>query len=108
MPGCADLITVYQAAGFPESGDELGLYGAFVFDAAVIDLEAIDRADSIDPADIRDEVAATADYDGVVGSFVGFDADGVVIPQWAWMSVYHNGKWADVVLSKMYLPVISK
>jgi ABC-type branched-subunit amino acid transport system substrate-binding protein len=44
-------------------------WGAFAYDAAQIIIAAIDRADSTNPADIRNEIAATTNYQGVVGTY---------------------------------------
>ncbi len=106
MPGYDNLNTDYQAAGFPNYGDEAQMWGAFAYDAAKIIIAAIDRADSADPVAIRDEIAATADYDGVVGTYEGFDAKGDVIPQWAWLEQYQNGQWVMVYPYKVFLPLV--
>ena len=106
MPGYDTLNADYQAAGFPNYGDEAEMWGAFAYDAARIIIAAIDRADSADPAAIRDEIAATADYDGVVGTYEGFDANGDVIPQWAWLELYQNGEWVMVYPYKVFLPLV--
>ena len=91
MPGYVTFNQAYQAAEFPEYGDEAHVWGALAYDAARIILAAIDRADSIDPADIRDEIAETANYRGVVGTYRGFDAKGDAVPQWIWLASYQNG-----------------
>jgi len=106
MPGYAAFNADYQAAGFPNYGGEADVWGAFAFDAAQIIIAAIDRADSTNPADIRDQIAATADYDGVVGPYAGFDANGDVIPQWAWMTWFLNGDWGDIFPYKVFLPFV--
>ena len=106
MPGYADLLAAYQAAGFPNYGDQLNWWGAFAYDAAQILMGAIDAADSTDPADIRDAIAATADYSGVVGTYEGFDSKGDVIPQWQWLERYKNGDWGVLTFHDIYLPVI--
>jgi branched-chain amino acid transport system substrate-binding protein len=106
MPGYNTLNADYQAAGFPNCGDDAGVWGAFAYDAAKIIIAAIDRADSSNLAAIRDEIAATANYDGVVGTYVGFDARGDVIPQWAWLALYQNGEWVRLYPYKVFLPVV--
>ena len=35
------------------------------------------------------------DYDGVVGTYQGFDAKGDVVPQWDWLVRYQNGEWVE-------------
>lgn len=106
MPGYNDLNTAYQTAGFANYGDEAQMWGAFAYDAAKIIIAAIDRADSTDPTAIRDEIAATANYDGVVGTYEGFDAQGDVIPQWAWLERYQNGQWVMVYPYSVFLPLV--
>lgn len=106
MPGYVTLNTAYQAASFPNHGDEATMWGAFAYDAAKIIIAAIDRADSADPAAIRDAIAATVDYDGVVGTYEGFDTKGDVIPQWAWLEQYENGQWVMLHPSKVFLPLV--
>ena len=108
MPGYDQLNDAYQAAGFPNYGDEAQMWGAFAYDAANIIIAAIDRADSTDPIAIRDAIAATADYQGVVGTYEGFDAKGDVIPQWAWLERYQNGQWVILHPSKIFLPITLK
>jgi ABC-type branched-subunit amino acid transport system substrate-binding protein len=98
MPGYVNFNQDYQAAGFPEYGDEALVWGALAYDAARIIFAAIDRAESIDPTAIRDEIAATANFRGVAGTYEGFDAKGDVIPQWSWLALYQDGEWALVGL----------
>jgi len=106
MPGYDDFNAAYQAAGFPNYGDEAQAWGSYAYDAAKIIIAAIDRADSTDPMTIRDEIAATADYDGVVGTYEGFDAKGDVIPQWSWLELYRNGEWVMVYPYSVFLPLV--
>lgn len=106
MPGYDTLNADYQAAGFPNYGDEAQAGGAYAYDAAKIIIAAIDRADSPDPTAIRDEIATTADYDGVVGTYKGFDAKGDVIPQWSWLELYQNGEWVMMYPYKVFLPLV--
>jgi branched-chain amino acid transport system substrate-binding protein len=106
MPGYVDFNQDYQAAGFLEYGDEALVWGALAYDAARIIFNAMDRAESIDPAAIRDEIAATANYGGVVGTYRRFDANGDTVPQWMWLALYQNGEWALVDLHSVYLPLV--
>ena len=108
MSGYADFDADYVAAGFANYGDEAQMTGAFAYDAAQIIKEAIDRTDSTDPADIRDEVTATNNYPGVVGMYEGFDNKGDVIPQWAWMEQYQDGQWVVIWPYKIFLPIMLK
>ena len=97
MPGYAAFSADYIAAGFPNYGDEPGTFGAFAYDAAQILFQAIDNADSTDPGDIRNALAASGYYDGVVGEYFGFDDKGDVIPQWYWFETFRDGEWGELV-----------
>lgn len=107
MPGYADFNATYMAASFPEYGDEAQMWGAFAYDAAKIILAAIDRADSTDPAEIRDEIAKASTYDGVVGTYEGFDGKGDVIPQWGDITRSLNGDWLSLHPDPATLPANS-
>ena len=107
MPGYAEFNAAYVAASFTKYGDEAQMWGAFAYDAAKIILDAIDRADSTDPADIRDAIASTSGYEGVVGSYQGFDDKGDVIPQWGDMLRSLNGDWLSLHPDPATLPVYS-
>ena len=104
MPGYAEFNAAYVAAAFPEFGDEGQMWGAFAYDAANIILDAIDRADSTDPADIRDAIADTPGHDGVVGTYQGFDDKGDVLPQWGDMLRSLNGDWLSLHPDPAALP----
>lgn len=108
MPGWTSFLAEYQAAGFTNGPSDPGMYGACAYDAAGIIIAAIDRADSTNPAAIRDQIAATEDYEGVVGTYQGFDANGDVIPQWAWLERYQNGQWVILNPSRVFLPMVLK
>lgn len=104
MPGYGAFNTAYQAAGFPNFGDEAAATGAFAYDAANIIIAAIRRAQSVNPTDIRAAIAGTTNYRGVVGTYEGFDVKGDVIPQWAWLERYSSGQWTILHPSKVFLP----
>jgi branched-chain amino acid transport system substrate-binding protein len=102
MPGYVAFEAAYLAAGFSNEPAP-GPFSPSSYDAASITLDAIGRADLIDPPAIRDEIAATADYTGVVGTYQGFDANGDVVPQWAHVEVVENGQWVPAWLqSEIY------
>ena len=105
MPGYAAFNAAYQAAGFPNYGDAAMAWGAYAYDAANIMIAAIRRAQSINPGDIRNAIASTTNYQGVVGIYEGFDAKGDVIPQWAWLERYTNGQWIILHPGKVFLPI---
>ena len=98
MPGWPAFLADYLAAGFPNYGSDPTIFGPYAYDAARILLAAIDRADSTNPAAIRDEVANTRNHVGVVGTYEGFDGNGDVQPQWGWLMRNWAGKWSDVEL----------
>jgi len=106
MPGYEDFNSQYTAEGFPNFGDEAQEWGAFAYDAAQIIIAAIDRADSANPSEIRDQIAATMNYRGVVGTYEGFDSQGDVIPQWAWLQRYQDGEWKVIWSGKIFLPIM--
>jgi branched-chain amino acid transport system substrate-binding protein len=108
MPGYDGLNAQYIAAGFPNFGDEVQEWGAFAYDAAQIIISAIDRADSTDPVQIRDQIAATTTFQGVVGTYEGFDNNGDVTPQWAWLERHQNGQWIIFWPNQVLLPITAK
>lgn len=108
MPGYGAFNAAYQAVGFPNYGDEAMAWGAYAYDAANIIIAAIGRAQSTNPNDIRDAIASTTNYQGVVATYEGFDAKGDVIPQWAWLERYSNGQWMILHPSKVFLPITLK
>lgn len=97
MPGWATFLTDYQAAGFAQEPDYPDIEGAYAYDAARIVMAAIERAGSIDPGAIRNQIAATGNTVGVVGAYHGFDEHGDVIPQWAWLERYQDGQWVTAL-----------
>ncbi|HNT76230.1 MAG TPA: BMP family ABC transporter substrate-binding protein, partial [Anaerolineae bacterium] len=96
MPGWTGLVSDYQAANFVNVPDDPGIFGAFAYDAAGILLDALHRANSPTPADVRSMIGATPSYYGVVGMYEGFDGNGDVLPQWSWIARYQNGDWEPV------------
>jgi len=108
MPGWPAFLAAYQAAGFANEPTDPGLFGPFAYDAAYIIIAAIDRANSTNPAAIRNEIAATSNFAGVVGTYVGFDAKGDVIPQWTSLWRYLSGEWLKVYPFEVFLPAVLK
>ena len=104
MPGYTEFNAAYVAAAFPLYGDEAQMWGAFAYDAANIILDAIDWADSVDPAAIRDAIADTPARQGVVGAYQGFDDKGDVLPQWGDMLRSLNGDWLSLHPDPATLP----
>ncbi len=103
MPGYHAFNLNYQAAGFPNYGSEAGMAGAYAYDAAGMIVEAIRRAGSITPTEIRTALAAASPYQGIVGRYAGFDGKGDVLPQWGWLEERQNGAWISRVPTRVGL-----
>lgn len=108
MPGYPAFLADYQAAGFPNSPTDPSLNGPYAYDAARIIIAAIVRAGSTNPTAIRNAIATTQNFQGVLGTYQGFDSYGDVIPQWAWLERYRNGQWVILNPSQLFLPLILK
>ncbi len=106
MPGYEALDDAYQAADFTYYSAGPGTLGAYAYDGAQVIIAALKRAGSVDPMAIRDQIALTDNYEGVVGTYEGFDAQGDVIPQWSWVERYENGKWGVEQGGEVFLPLI--
>jgi branched-chain amino acid transport system substrate-binding protein len=106
MPGWSRFLADYLAAGYPEPSYDTGTFSAYAYDAANIILDAIHRAGSADKNLIRQQIAATQNYKGVVGFYQGFDSHGDVIPQWSFVEYNHNGFWMIVQPARLFLPVV--
>lgn len=102
MPGYAPYQNAYLAANFLNQPDDAGLWSPFAYDAANIIMDAIRRANSTNPLAIRNAIAATTNFAGVVGIYQGFDAAGDVIPQWGRIEVVENGKWIPAQLNAQF------
>ena len=104
MPGYAAFEAAYLAANFPNEPSP-GYFAPYAYDAANIIMDAIRQANTItDTLAIRDEIAATTNYTGVVGTYQGFDANGDVVPQWASIEVVENGEWVPAWLQGEVYP----
>src|SRR3989304_2189513 len=66
-------------------------WGGFPRGAAQSFSPAIAAADSTDPAMIREAIATTINYPGVVGAYKAFNGKGAVTPQWKWLGHYPGG-----------------
>jgi branched-chain amino acid transport system substrate-binding protein len=106
MPGYSKFKSDYIAAGNVFYGDEPQLWGAFAYDAAKIVIAALERANSLDTTKIRDEIAKTTNYQGVVGTYIGFDDKGDVIPQGGMIFHYKDGYWETIWPYLVYIPVV--
>jgi branched-chain amino acid transport system substrate-binding protein len=106
MPGWQEFLAAYKAAEFATYGEDPGLFGVFAYDALSIIADAISRVQSTDPEDLRDAIAQTQDFLGVIGSYEGFDEIGDVIPQWAWLETYGTDGWQKLNPSRLFLPLL--
>ncbi|MBN1536485.1 MAG: ABC transporter substrate-binding protein [Anaerolineales bacterium] len=106
MTGWLPYYNAYVAANFPHYGSAPQIYSGFAYDAANIIIQAIQRVGSAAPMVIRDEIAATHDYEGVVGTYWGFDQYGDVLPPWCWIERFVNGNWQYVYPTRSFLPAI--
>lgn len=98
MPGYAAFEADYLAASFSiEPTPKWPSW--YSYDDANMIVDAISRANTAtDTLAIRDQIAATANFAGVVGTYQGFDAYGDIVPQWARAEVVENGKWVPVTI----------
>jgi len=103
MPGYQNFEIAYQEAVFTNEPDP-GFYSPYAYDATMIIIDAIRKADSNYPGDIRQAIAATSDYAGAVGTYQGFDSYGDVIPQWSRLEVVENGVWVPLSLQAEFYP----
>jgi branched-chain amino acid transport system substrate-binding protein len=103
MPGYVAFEGDYLTASFPNAPTP-GFFSPASYDAASIVMDAIGRANTTDTVAIRDAIAATANYTGVVGTYQGFDAYGDIAPQWARVGVVENGEWVPVWLQAEIYP----
>jgi ABC-type branched-subunit amino acid transport system substrate-binding protein len=108
MPGWPNYLAAYTAAGFPLATTAPGLSGPFGYDAAGIIIAAITQAGSSSPAAIRTTIASTQNYQGVVGTYRGFDAYGDAIPQWTWLEAFGDGQWTISNFTQLFLPLLRR
>ena len=102
MPGYAPYQSAYLAANFPNEPNSTGPWSPFAYDAANIIMNSIQRANTTDPVAIRNAIAATTNFAGIVGIYQGFDTVGDVIPQWGRVEVVENGKWVPAQLNAQF------
>ena len=106
MPGYAGFNAAYKAANFANEGSEAGMIGAFSYDAAQVILDALRSVDARTPAALRDALATMRNYEGVVGTYEGFDENGDVNPQWAQLSRYVDEAWVPAERYAAFIPVV--
>jgi branched-chain amino acid transport system substrate-binding protein len=63
------VVTKYKAAFEEATGTPVGTFGGYAHDAFLILTNAIERADSTEPAAIRDAIEATSDLVGTTGTY---------------------------------------
>lgn len=96
MPGWNSFKADYESAGFTQEALDPPVFAAYAYDAAGIVVAAMEHANTAEPIAIRNALAMTTNFDGVVGTYEGFDANGDVRPQWEWLVQYQNGEWMEV------------
>jgi branched-chain amino acid transport system substrate-binding protein len=106
MPGWSRFLADYLSAGYPASSYDQATFSPYAYDAANIILDAIHRAGSVDKNAVRQQIAATQNFKGIVGYYQGFDSHGDVIPQWSFVEYNHNGLWSTVQPARLFLPVV--
>jgi len=105
MPGYAAYEAAYLDANFANSPHDPGAFSPSAYDATNIILEAIRQANTpTDTLPIRDQVAATANFTGVVGTYQNFGAYGDVEPQWGRVEMVENGEWVPARLVAEFYP----
>jgi branched-chain amino acid transport system substrate-binding protein len=98
-----DFEAAYLAAGFSNAPSP-GPFSPYAYDATYIILDALSRAAVTDTLAVRDEIAATGVYTGVVGLYQGFDANGDVVPQRARVETVESGTWVPALVEVEILP----
>jgi branched-chain amino acid transport system substrate-binding protein len=93
-PGTKELVDVYRAANGTMPSVNIG--GAYA--AVQVVADAITRAGSLDPAKIREALAATKDLQTVEGLIKGFEADGAGVLPCAIM------QWQSSISQVVYNP----
>lgn len=77
-------------------GQEPGVYGAYGYEAALVVLKAIDNCvakNTVTRACVRDEVFATKDFEGILGTKWSFDANGDTTVVQMSKNVVENGEF---------------
>ena len=106
MPGYVPFEAAYVAAAFPNEPTP-GVYSPTAYDAAMIIIDAIQRAGTAaDALAIRDAIAATTDYAGVTGTYQRFDENGDIVPQWGRVDVVEDGEWVPAWVQVEVYPEI--
>ena len=63
------IVQEFMTAFEDKYGSEASTFNALGYDAAMLLMDAIERADSTDREAITEQLAATTDYEGVTGTF---------------------------------------
>jgi len=88
------VATEYSAAYTELTGQEVSTFGGYAYDALLLIADAIRRANSDDPAAIRDALEATKDLPGVTGMFNMSASDHLGIDQNSlYMVEIKDGDW---------------
>ncbi|PNR94833.1 ABC transporter substrate-binding protein [Petrotoga sp. 9PWA.NaAc.5.4] len=87
-PATKPFVEAYQK----EYGRRADAFGALAYDAYMVIVDAIERAQSTDPVKIRDEIAKTKDFPGVAGTITYPDGSGNPIKP-AVINTVQNGEF---------------
>ncbi|RPA62486.1 branched-chain amino acid ABC transporter substrate-binding protein [Aerococcus agrisoli] len=112
LAGEANMDDVYYVANFVFSDDadqdvkdfeqaytdkfgvKPDMYSALAFDAVNMIMDAIDRADTTDPAAIRDAIEATDAFDGIAYP-ISFDEDHNIVDAPVFIQEFQDGQMTD-------------
>jgi ABC-type branched-subunit amino acid transport system substrate-binding protein len=86
-----EFVDYYQS----RFNTEPGMYSAQAYEAASIIVDAMRRAGSSDRETVRDAIAATTDYSGILGS-TAFDDNGDTTYRWVSIYQVQGGQWQFV------------
>jgi branched-chain amino acid transport system substrate-binding protein len=91
LPSAKDFLAAYKA----KYNQDVGAYSANAYEAANIIIAALGKAAGADRESVRQAIANTKDYQGVIGT-TSFDQNGDTTNKW--ISVYEvkNGAWTYV------------
>jgi len=91
LPSAKDFLAAYKA----KYGTDVGAYSANAYEATSIIIAALGKATGADRESVRAAIAATKDYQGVIGT-TSFDQNGDTTNKWISIYTVKNGAWSFV------------
>jgi len=91
LPSAKDFLAAYKA----KYNQDVGAYSANAYEAANIIIAALGKAAGPDRESVRQSIANTKDYQGVIGT-TSFDANGDTTNKWISIYEVKNGAWSYV------------